>query len=141
MADIDERREYDEPEQYQVVKCGFCNGPMKPDGEDWWKCPRCGFEMLIKPRHPESTMNGNSVTACYQVEGISMSVMQEKIRQQFQQFDRKVLEMYASDPKLTNAKLAERLGCGYDEIVRSLRRSRVVRKVGRQAGARRGSVG
>jgi hypothetical protein len=60
-----------------------------------------------------------------------MAVITEEVRKWVREFDRKVLELYAADPKLTNSKLAERLGCGYDEIVRSLRRSRVVRKVGR----------
>ncbi len=60
-----------------------------------------------------------------------MSSVAEEHRIQLREFDQKVLELYAADSKQTNSKLAERLGCGYDEIVRSLRRSRVVRKVGR----------
>ncbi len=60
-----------------------------------------------------------------------MSSVAEEHRIRLREFDQKVLELYAADSKQTNAKLAERLGCGYDEIVRSLRRSRVVRKVGR----------
>ena len=60
-----------------------------------------------------------------------MSSVAEEHRIRLREFDQKVLELYAADPKLTNSNLAERLGCGYDEIVRSLRRSRVVRKVGR----------
>ena len=60
-----------------------------------------------------------------------MSSVAEEHRIQLREFDQKVLELYAADSKQTNSKLAERLGCGYDEIVRSFRRSRVVRKVGR----------
>jgi hypothetical protein len=60
-----------------------------------------------------------------------MAVITEEVRKRVREFDQKVLELYAAEPELTNSKLAERLGCGYDEIVRSLRRSRVVRKVGR----------
>lgn len=60
-----------------------------------------------------------------------MAVITEEVRRWVREFDQKVLELHAADPRLTNSKLAGRLGCGYDEIVRSLRRSRIVRKVGR----------
>jgi chromosome segregation and condensation protein ScpB len=60
-----------------------------------------------------------------------MSSVAEEHRIRLREFDQQVLAVYAVDKTLTNTKLAERLGCGYDEIVRSLRRSRVVRKVGR----------
>ena len=60
-----------------------------------------------------------------------MAVITEEVRKWVREFDQKVMELYAANPKSTNSKLAEQLGCGYDEIVRSLRRSRVVRKVGR----------
>jgi chromosome segregation and condensation protein ScpB len=60
-----------------------------------------------------------------------MSSVAEEHRIRLREFDQEVLQLYAAHPTLTNSKIAERLGCGYDEIVRSLRRCRVVRKVGR----------
>jgi hypothetical protein len=60
-----------------------------------------------------------------------MSLIGKQGRLLFQAFDHKVLSRHTENPTLTNAKLAELFGCGYDEIVRSLRRSGVVRKTGR----------
>lgn len=60
-----------------------------------------------------------------------MSSVAEEHRIRLREFDQKVLELYAAEPTMVNTKMAEKLGCGYHEIVRSLRRSRVVRKVGR----------
>lgn len=60
-----------------------------------------------------------------------MSMIGKQSRLLFQAFDHKVLTVHTENPPLTNAQLAAKLGCGYDEIVRSLRRSGVVRKTGR----------
>ena len=60
-----------------------------------------------------------------------MSSVAEENRQRLEEFDQKVLALYTENPKLVNAELARSFECGYDEIVRSLRRSGVVRKTGR----------
>jgi len=65
-----------------------------------------------------------------------MSLIGKQGRLLFQAFDHKVLSRHTENPTLTNAQLAEFFGCGYDEIVRSLRRSGVVRKVGRPRKAK-----
>ena len=60
-----------------------------------------------------------------------MSLIGKQGRLLFQAFDYRVLLRHSENAALTNAQLAEFFGCGYDEIVRSLRRSGVVRKTGR----------
>ena len=60
-----------------------------------------------------------------------MSSVAEENRQRLEEFDRRVLKLHTENPKLVNAELARSFECGYDEIVRSLRRSGIVRKVGR----------
>jgi len=60
-----------------------------------------------------------------------MSLVGKQSRLLFQTFDHKLLALHTENPTLTNAALAKKLGCGYDEIVRSLRRSGIVRKTGR----------
>jgi hypothetical protein len=60
-----------------------------------------------------------------------MGLIAKQIRLQFQEFDRKMLSLHTENSRLTNAQLAEIFGCGYGEIVRSLRRSGIKRKVGK----------
>lgn len=60
-----------------------------------------------------------------------MSSVAEENRQRLEEFDRRVLKRHTENSKLVNAELARSFECRYDEIVRSLRRSGVVRKVGR----------
>ena len=60
-----------------------------------------------------------------------MSTIGKQARLLFRAFDLKVLTLHTEFLHLTNAQLADKLSCGYDEIVRSLRRSGIVRKAGR----------
>ena len=73
----------------------------------------------------------NFVSACYQVEEQIMSSVAAENRKRLEEFDQKVLALYTENPKLINAELAKSFECRYDEIVRSLRRSGIVRKTGR----------
>lgn len=60
-----------------------------------------------------------------------MASVAEENRRRLEEFDQKVLQLHTESPKLVNADLAKSFECGYDEIVRSLRRLGIVRKNGR----------